>query len=182
MPGFLRMMFIYGMPTVWGALPFVFRMFTTEQFVQWATSLDPSHTHRLFIWHSVTKQIFERFWTGFGFGSSRYRSLVVDGGDITILRGTEKLVLFSPENCLHPHNFMLQMWLELGAVGVALACITWIIYWQNHYVKSTSYTIAFGGSALCVAATGISVWQSWWLILLVVLAPIYKSRNITSLN
>ena len=178
LPRFLRTMFIYGMPTVWGVLPFVFRILTPEQYTQWSTTLDPSHTHRLFIWHSVTKQVFERFWTGFGIGSSRYRFLCVDGKDITIINGHEKLVLFSPENCLHPHNFMLQMWLELGAIGVALACLTWIVYWRNTYATSTSYTIAFFGTALCIATTGISVWQSWWLILLMVLMPVYKEQRI----
>jgi O-antigen ligase len=176
LPRFLRAMFIYGMPIVWSILPFIFRILTPEQYSQWSTILDPSHTHRLFIWHSVTKQLFERFWTGFGIGSSRYRFLTYDGGDITIVNGHEKLVLFSPENCLHPHNFMLQIWLELGAIGVALACLTWIIFWRNYYETSSSNTIAFFGCALCVAATGISVWQSWWLILLVVLVPVYKTQ------
>lgn len=182
LPGFLRTMFIYGMPAVWGVLPFIFRVLSHEQYTQWATVLDPSYTHRLFIWHSVTKQIFERFWTGFGFGSSRYRFLSVRGEDITITTGREKLVLFSPENCLHPHNFMLQIWLELGAIGVMLACIAWISYWIKQYDKSESYTIAFWGSALCVAATGISIWQSWWLILMVVLAPVYKLSNSMQLH
>ena len=182
LPGFLRTMFIYGMPAVWGVLPFIFRVLSHEQYTQWATVLDPSYTHRLFIWHSVTKQIFERFWTGFGFGSSRYRFLSVRGEDITITTGREQLVLFSPENCLHPHNFMLQIWLELGAIGVMLACIAWISYWIKQYDKSESYTIAFWGSALCVAATGISIWQSWWLILIVVLAPVYKLSNSIKLH
>lgn len=174
LPRFLKIMFIYGMPTVWGILPFIFRILTPEQYTQWSTILDSSHTHRLFIWHSVTKQIFERFWTGFGIGSSRYRFLTNDGDDITIVNEGKKLVLFSPENCLHPHNFMLQIWLELGAIGVMLACLTWIVYWRNSYATSSSNTIAFFGCALCVIATGISVWQSWWLILLVVLIPVYK--------
>ena len=182
LPRFLQAMFIYGMPTVWISFPFIFRLFSTEQYVQWAAFLDPSYTHRLFIWHSITKQIFDRFWAGFGIGSSRYRFLSVQGEDIIIMNGHEKLVLFSPENCLHPHNFMLQIWLELGAVGVMLACLTWVTYWNKHYEKSNSYTIAFWGSALCVAATGISIWQSWWLILIVVLAPVYKLSNFTRFN
>ncbi len=177
-PVFLRSMFIFGMPAVWGGLPFIFRVFSPDQYVQLAKILDPSYTHRLFIWHSVTEQIFERFWIGFGFGSSRYRSLLVQGKDITILEGAEKLVLSAPENCLHPHNFMLQVWFDLGTVGVMLACLIWVFYWTKHYDKSNSYTIAFWGNALCIAATGISVWQSWWLILLVVLAPIYKLQHI----
>lgn len=177
LPNFLRTMFIYGMPTVWGILPFIFRALTPEQYIQWSTYLDPSHTHRLFIWHSVTNQIFERFWTGFGFGSSRYRFTHINGQDILLPKGAESIILRAPETCLHPHNFMLQIWLEMGAIGVILGCITWIMYWHKRYKKSDSYEIAFWGSALCVAATGISIWQSWWLILLVMLIPIYKKLS-----
>ncbi|MCX7352541.1 MAG: hypothetical protein NTW22_04625, partial [Proteobacteria bacterium] len=74
------------------------------------------------------------------------------------------------------------IWLELGAVGVMLACLIWVTYWNKEYAKSNSYTIAFWGSTLCVAATGISIWQSWWLILIVILAPVYKLSNSTRLN
>lgn len=179
-PAFLKLMFIYGMPTVWVALPFVFRIFSPDYYVQLAKILDSSYTHRLFIWHSVSQQIFERFWTGFGFGSSRYRSLLAQGEDITILEGAEKLVLSAPENCLHPHNFMLQVWFDFGAIGVMLACFVWVTYWVKQYDKSNSYMIAFWGSALCIAATGISVWQSWWLILLVILMPIYGMQHTKS--
>lgn len=173
-PIFLRSMFIYGMPTVWLALPFVFRLFTTEQFYKWGEILEPSYTHRLFIWDSVSTQIFERFWAGFGIGSSRYRDFFVNVGDITLVKSGQKIIFGAAENCLHPHNFMLQIWLELGAVGVILTCIAWILYWKKNYHQSNPYAIAFWGSALSVAATGISIWQSWWLILFITLLPVYK--------
>lgn len=175
-PRLLKMMFIYGMPTVWLALPFAFFIFTEKYYVLLAGAMDPSYTHRLFIWKSVSMQAFNRFWTGFGFGSSRYRSLGCEQG-IVVFDGTKDLVLSAPENCLHPHNFMLQVWFEFGAVGVMLTCLFWIMYWTKQYDKSTAYTIAFWGSILGVAATGISIWQTWWLILLVVLAPVYRLHD-----
>ena len=73
---------------------------------------------------------------------------------------------------------MLQIWLELGSVGVIFACLAWLIYWRKAYEKSDSYVIAFWGSALCVAATGISIWQSWWLILIVTLLPVYSRKKV----
>ncbi len=177
-PSILRVVFVYGMPIVWLILPFVFRLLNPAQFQQWAIYLDNSYTHRLFIWHSVSEQIFNRFWTGFGIGSSRLRSAFSGGVDIIFNKGGEKVVFTAPENCLHPHNFMLQIWLELGSVGVIFACLAWIIYWRKAYEKSDSYVIAFWGSALCVAATGISIWQSWWLILIVTLLPVYSRKKV----
>jgi O-antigen ligase len=182
LPRFLRAMFIYGMPIVWGTIPFIFRMLTHENYHQWASSLDPSYTHRLFIWHSATTRIFERFWTGFGFGSSRFCDLGLKGDDISVAAGNAQQILLAPEACVHPHNFMLQIWLELGAIGVILGSLTWIIYWRRQYHKSDSYYIAFWASALCVAATSISIWQSWWLFLLVTLVPIYSEKNNSNFN
>lgn len=175
-PKLLKAMFVYGMPTVWFSLPFIFFAFKTDHYAFLAPFLDSSYTHRLFIWESVALKTFERFWTGFGFGSSRYRSTGCEQ-DIILFDGTKNLVLSAPENCLHPHNFMLQIWFELGAIGVVLACLIWIMYWNKQYNRSTCYTIAFWGSALGVAATGISIWQTWWLILLVTLAPIYRLQD-----
>ena len=77
---------------------------------------------------------------------------------------------------------MLQIWLELGAIGVFIACVAWIIYWKKQYQKTDIYTIAFWGSALCVAATSISIWQSWWLFLMVILLPIYCQKNIDNIS
>ncbi len=174
LPRFLRTMFIYGMPIVWGFIPFVFRITTQENYHQWANTLETSYTHRLFIWHSVTNQIFERFWTGFGFGSSRLQDFGLKAEEITVAIGHHQQVLEAP---VHPHNFMLQIWLELGAVGVILSSLAWIIYWRQRYHKSDSYYLAFWTSALCIAATSISLWQSWWLFLLATLVPIYSRSH-----
>ncbi|MCE2715882.1 MAG: O-antigen ligase family protein [Alphaproteobacteria bacterium] len=175
-PKLLKIMFIYGMPIVWFCLPFIFFVFKTDHYAFLARIMDSSYTHRLFIWQSVAMQTFEHFWTGFGFGSSRYRSAECKQ-DIIFFDGAKDLVLTAPENCLHPHNFMLQIWFELGAIGVILACLIWIMYWKKQYDRSACYTITFWGSALGVAATGISIWQTWWLILLVTLAPIYRLQG-----
>ncbi len=174
LPKFLRFMFIYGMPIVWFFMPFTFCLFTVENYHQWASCLDPSYTHRLFIWNSVVNQIFERFWTGFGFGSSRFKEFGLKAEEVLINIGNNQQILDAP---VHPHNYMLQIWLELGAIGVLLASLLWIIYWNRQYQKVDSYCIAFWASTLCVAVTSISVWQSWWLFLMVILFPIYSFNN-----
>ena len=173
-PKFLKLTFIYGMPLVWGFIPFIFRMLTPENYQKWASTLDPSNTHRLFIWNSVTEQIFERFFTGFGFGSSRFKDFGLKSEEVSIVIDNKLQILEAPA---HPHNFMLQIWLELGFIGVILGSVAWIIYWNHQYQKYDSYYIAFWASVLCVAATSISIWQSWWLFLMVTLIPIYSERT-----
>lgn len=174
LPRLLKFMFIYGMPIVWFLMPFTFRIMTLENYHQWANSLDPSYTHRLFIWHAAVQQIFERFWTGFGFGSSRFQEFGLKAEEVMVKIGSNHRTLESP---VHPHNYMLQVWLELGAIGVTIACLAWVIYWRQQYQKTNIYTIAFWGSVMCIAATSISIWQSWWLFLVVTLIPIYNKKN-----
>lgn len=174
LPKFLRFMFVYGMPIVWFFMPFTFCLFTVENYHQWASSIDLSYTHRLFIWNSVVNQIFERFWTGFGFGSSRFKDFGLKADEFLVNVGENQHILDAP---VHPHNYMLQIWLELGVVGVFLASLLWITYWNRQYSKVDSYCIAFWASVLCVAVTSISVWQSWWLFLMVILLPIYSFKN-----
>lgn len=175
-PHFVRLVFIYGMPAIWIAFPFIFKYLNYSDFLKWSSLFDSSYTHRLFIWHSTSAQVFQKFWTGFGLGSSRYRYCFVEPSDIPIWYNNQKMILAAPENCLHPHNFMVQIWLELGAIGTILGCVAWIIYWRKRYEKCDSYTMAFWGSALCIAGTSISVWQSWWIILLALLIPIYSQK------
>lgn len=175
-PHFVRLIFIYGMPAIWITFPFIFKFLTYSDFLKWSSLFDTSYTHRLFIWHSASAQVFQKFWAGFGLGSSRYRHCFVEPSDIPIWYKSQQMILAAPENCLHPHNFMIQIWLELGAIGAILGCLAWIIYWRKRYEKCDSYTMAFWGSALCIAGTSISVWQSWWIILLALLIPIYSQK------
>jgi O-antigen ligase len=164
------------MPAVWMAFPFIFKFLTYSDFLKWSSSFDTSYTHRLFIWHSASAQALQKFWTGFGLGSSRYRYCFVEPSHIPIWYNSERMILAAPETCLHPHNFMVQIWLELGFIGTILGCIAWIMYWRNRYEKCDSYTMAFWGSALCIAGTSISVWQSWCVILLTLLIPVYSQK------
>ncbi|MBO9708911.1 MAG: O-antigen ligase family protein [Caulobacter sp.] len=72
---------------------------------------------------------------------------------------------------LHTHNAQLQLWLELGAIGAALAGIffCWMAYGVLRLVdRSRGEAAAAAGSLvsyLVIGALSFGVWQEWWIAL-----------------
>jgi O-antigen ligase len=72
---------------------------------------------------------------------------------------------------MHPHDAALQLWLETGAVGVALAAL----FWAWLFVRIDTFVAEDRGCAAVMAATAAAyltigaisfgVWQEWWLAL-----------------
>ena len=126
------------------------------------TSLMP----RIGIWTYTADRIDERPITGWGLNSSRFFSSDAEktvrdpNWDIS----TEALPL-------HPHNAMLQWWLELGAIGALLfaALAGFLIHGihkdnGNPWGKAAAY--AQVATFLAMASVSYGIWQAWWLSLL----------------
>ncbi|MDB5455001.1 MAG: O-antigen polymerase [Caulobacter sp.] len=72
---------------------------------------------------------------------------------------------------LHPHNAAIQIWLELGALGAALAGA--LIGWIGSALTATSRinpSLAAAGAGsvttyLVIGSLSFGVWQEWWLAL-----------------
>ena len=70
---------------------------------------------------------------------------------------------------LHPHDAAIQIWLELGVVGIALAAgfSVWFLDRLGRAVLTDRAAAAAGaGSAvafLAIDALSFGVWQEWWL-------------------
>jgi O-antigen ligase len=117
-----------------------------------------SWQHRLFIWDFVAHKANERPIFGHGFNSSRYlgEDKVVHHHDMTL-----------PLLPLHPHNNILQIWLELGFVGLALFAlilcgITSEI--KKHYTEiSGSLVSAALINYFVIGMISFGIWQSWWV-------------------
>jgi O-antigen ligase len=69
---------------------------------------------------------------------------------------------------LHPHNAILQVWLELGVVGaglLALFLVKILILVQkvtrNHWEAAVCYGVFTSG--LTISSLSYGIWQSWWL-------------------
>jgi O-antigen ligase len=114
--------------------------------------------HRLLIWSFVGNRIAGHPVLGWGLDSSR----AIPGGGIVIRPPHETWLP------LHPHNAALQVWLELGAVGVlpfvALLALLWYriagAAWPRLYAAAAAGSLA---AALTVAFLSYGVWQEWWL-------------------
>jgi O-antigen ligase len=72
---------------------------------------------------------------------------------------------------MHPHDAALQLWLETGAVGVALAALfwTWLFVRIDTVVAedraAAAVMAATAAAYLTIGAISFGVWQEWWLAL-----------------
>jgi len=113
--------------------------------------------HRLLIWRFAGERIAERPWLGWGLDASR----AIPGGDVEARPGEK----FLP---LHPHDWSLQAWLELGAPGALLLAlfVGWLWLRLAEAPWPLLYRAAAGGSLTVVsgiAGAGWGIWQEWWL-------------------
>jgi O-antigen ligase len=76
---------------------------------------------------------------------------------------------FSPHIVLHPHNGPLQLWLELGLPGAALAALAWVFLFRRAARDERSLVGAATAASAAVyvlfGCVSFGVWQEWWLAL-----------------
>ncbi len=141
--------------------PFVLgRLFSAEAAIEAYPSLHYSAKHRLHVWDFVAERYLEHPWLGWGIDSAR----LLPGGDATLASGGEQV----PS---HPHNGILQFWLELGLLGGALLLTGQWLIWRAiaapHW-NPLARAIAAAGfvTALCYFLVSFNTWHSWWIGLL----------------
>lgn len=129
--------------------------------------LASSAHHRLLVWQFAATRIAERPLLGWGMDGSR----AIPGGDepINVQWRTptgEDVYLTGPKLPLHPHNAVLQWWLELGLVG-ALLMTTFL--WQVAGLAGCLTRPSSRAAALACFTAGLTVsmvsygwWQNWW--------------------
>lgn len=145
------------------------------------TYFPPSAMHRFAIWRFTTDRLYERPLLGWGLDSARslpggkeivpWRSwLDRYSSDKSKIRTMVERISKSPPEYLplHPHNALLQVWLELGLVGVTLLMVVALVvlFLMRRVVRLGVEGAAFTG---CIATTGtmaflsFGAWQSWWI-------------------
>ncbi len=121
-----------------------------------ANKIGPSIHHRLQIWEFTIQRAREHPYLGWGLDASRQ---IPGGMEITSLNAN-----IMP---LHPHNSVLQIWLELVAPGVILfACLVSYMFLtglprreSTHLIISHVATLL---PALSIAFLAFGIWQNWW--------------------
>jgi O-antigen ligase len=125
-----------------------------------------SAKHRLFIWSFVAEDSKNHPILGVGFNSSK--QFPVEEEQIVELFG-EKLHPLP----LHPHNNIMQVYFELGLVGLifylGLACKYILIIGKNYRTTNPvtkdmiSVLYACFSVYFIIAMISYNIWQSWWI-------------------
>ena len=129
--------------------------------LEWQTAswLPFSAQHRVEIWHFTAERIAERPLAGWGSDSARAMKRVATGAEKT---GRSAVAL-------HPHNAPLQILLELGLVGVAIALgLAWLLIRRIEALPAPGRAFAQAAyvSTLAIACTAYGMWQNQWLALM----------------
>lgn len=148
------------------AAPLALKIPDTRQVTTQLPWLPPSFVHRSAIWHFVAENAAQRPIMGWGLDAARE----LPGGDADMhLYATfnGKIIEYNQQILpLHPHNFVMQLWLELGVVGM-------VLFLALLFVLLGKCAAQPGGIApVCTAALATPIlvgtasyglWQSWWI-------------------
>lgn len=109
---------------------------------------------RLEIWDFIARKALERPFQGYGVEATR------------VMEFDTKMIYHNRPNAMHPHNFALQLWIELGVWGALFAAgfFAWVLNaarkMEPVYARAS---LAVFFTALSVAATGYGLWQGMWI-------------------
>jgi O-antigen ligase len=139
--------------------------------------------HRLNIWEFVSSKVEDRPLIGHGFDMSQHIGAEENQYYLETREqfGHSRWRLKLP---LHPHNISLQIWLELGLIGIifylgivfGICRIIWT--WRGPPVWAAALG-ASTASYLTVSSISFGAWQSWWLATAWLVAGIFILVNKT---
>ena len=125
-------------------------------------SLFPSAQARVIIWNYTSERVLENPILGVGSNSTRYLDEDrVKRGEVTVPPG----YVAAPQTRAHPHNVYLQIWYELGIVGVlAFAVLGFSVLRRITTLPEPSRALALTHAAACmtVIVSTYGMWQAWF--------------------
>lgn len=151
--------FLYFLTTLYNfCLPLLFHFYhtTLQQDYFKLPKMIRSFVHRLYIWEYSSAKIAEKPWFGWGAGITRnfVETENISGNNLQLLPS-------------HPHNYVLQLWLELGVVGIGLFTITQIltvkIISEVKDSLSRSMCYSFYIFICLILSSAHSLWHKWWI-------------------
>lgn len=151
------------------SFPVIFSFFSPLFSALYTIGFQDSWLHRLEIWQFSITKIMEKPIFGWGFDASPY---IAQSSDINSI-GWSLLPL-------HSHQFILQIWLELGAVGTLLiGLLVWRVFVYLEAIAKRNFTLAATMSASLTAffiflSLSFGIWQSWLVSTIVFLSFLFK--------
>ncbi|WP_237477021.1 O-antigen ligase family protein [Lichenibacterium dinghuense] len=116
--------------------------------------------HRLAIWSAFEHRGFDRPWLGHGFDASFAVAEAPRPGGAPAPADSSHIVGF------HPHDVMLQFWIEGGALGLAAASVAFCFAMGRLARRRGPPLAARLGLLVAVVGVGLvglSAWQPWWI-------------------
>jgi len=123
------------------------------RYPNWYAHLPQSWQHRVEIWDYMSYRIIDRPFLGWGFGSSKMMTYQQPHGD---------MYQWVKASAGHPHNAVLQMWVELGVAGLALGlCFAFLMLRRAALLPRDIAPFAYGAwvAALCTSLVAYSFWD-----------------------
>ena len=134
--------------------------------------------HRLEIWKAYSSLIYQKPLFGWGMNSDEFIGL-------SGILGAEMIKIGLPPDFVSPHNFALEIWVNLGVIGATLfsgiICMGYFMSRNGNIIFQSAST----GSAVAVftvALGGSSFFQGWLLASMVLSMVIYMTfhRHMTN--
>ena len=128
--------------------------------------------HRMEIWQFASEHAISRPFAGWGLDSSRLigvgQFVTVDDAPNIAVRAVDILPL-------HPHNALLQAWLELGVLGALILGALFasvVVAIRRHVPGRLERAAAYATftAAFINAELSFGIWQGWWISCLALLA------------
>jgi len=130
-----------------------------------------SYVHRLHIWHFLSEKIFLHPWVGHGLDTSCLPSIRPTSYTWTFFEKTTlnphsvHHILPQEPLFLHVHNAVIQLWFELGFIGICLASLFLLkVFARAHTWPHPPRILTFGyaATAITIALASLDFWHSWW--------------------
>jgi len=131
----------------------------------------PSSAHRILIWKNTVGHIKQKPLLGSGLDATRglysAKDRIKYNFPSSLSNGVAYQVKYEPIP-LHSHNAVLQVWLELGAIGalIGIGVLISILHAIDRGLSLRIYratSIGMFSTALTLACISFGIWQSWWL-------------------
>lgn len=143
-------------------IPFAAKKMEPYELLERYPHIPDSGAHRLFIWNFAADKASEKPILGWGFKASRY---VPDGRNKVTVDGALYKRELLPS---HPHNGILQIWLELGLVGLLI--FLWCVWTSFHQineknkkplVNATFHALLI--NYIVIDMLSFDIMRIWWL-------------------
>lgn len=140
-----------------------------QQFVAYLPSFVPNSIHhRLMIWRFVAERIAEHPLRGWGLDAARSIPGGSDKVHIVVDYPDRKFEVVQELLPLHPHNTLLQWWLELGLPGATLAAALVVMTLRRlpealPERDDLAAALALMVTVVVIANSSYGAFQSWWL-------------------